>query len=464
MQSQTAQSYFDDPLFETAVTQSAIASPAAWMPAEKASDIINLNYAERVIFTDDERLNSILASLNDVVWSIETNNFSTTYMSPAAQRFYGWPADKFYESPSLWLDMVLEEDREHYLGELFNIFEKGLLHFQYRIRCADGSIKWVSDHITVCYDEQQQPLRIDGISHDITQQIEAEASLKQRNDELNAAYSQLQTLQNQLLQSEKMASIGQLAAGVAHEINNPIGYVYSNLGTLQRYLQDIFLALQGFESVALEASAHAQKQEKIAALKQQLDIAFIEQDIHDLMHESREGITRVKKIVQDLKDFSHADTTEYWEIADLHAGIDSTLNIVNNEIKYKVEVIKHYTEIPAVECLPAQLNQVFMNMLVNASHAIEEKGQIIIQTALAGDQVVISFIDNGKGIPEDIIHRIYDPFFTTKPVGSGTGLGLSLSYNIVQKHGGRIQVQSTLGQGTRFDIYLPILHDAAGVN
>lgn len=434
--------------------------PPAALSAEPASSqaygLVNLNYAEREIFKDDNRLNSILASLNDVVWSIETNNFSTTYMSPAAQRFYGWPAEKFYQSPSFWLDLVIEEDREYYLSELFNIFEKGLLEFQYRIRCADGAIKIIRDHITVCYDAQQVPFRIDGISHDITQQVETQNAIKQRNQELKEANKQLQALQNQLLQSEKMASIGQLAAGVAHEINNPIGYVYSNLGTLERYLADIFGALHAIETMALSATDPTQITRQVEAIKQQNDLVFIEQDIQDLMHESREGITRVKKIVQDLKDFSHADTNAEWLMADLHAGLESTLNIVNNEIKYKAEIIRQYADLPQIYCIPAQLNQVFMNMLVNASHAIEQKGQITITTQLGDGQVVISFADTGKGIPEEIIHRIYDPFFTTKPVGSGTGLGLSLSYNIVQTHGGKIDVTSEVGKGTRFDITLPI--------
>jgi len=398
--------------------------PAA-LSAEPASSqaygLVNLNYAEREIFKDDNRLNSILASLNDVVWSIETNNFSTTYMSPAAQRFYGWPAEKFYQSPSFWLDLVIEEDREYYLSELFNIFEKGLLEFQYRIRCADGAIKIIRDHITVCYDAQQVPFRIDGISHDITQQVETQNAIKQRNQELKEANKQLQALQNQLLQSEKMASIGQLAAGVAHEINNPIGYVYSNLGTLERYLADIFGALHAIETMALSATDPTHTARQVEAIKQQNDLVFIEQDIQDLMHESREGITRVKKIVQDLKDFSHADTNAEWLMADLHAGLESTLNIVNNEIKYKAEIIRQYADLPQIYCIPAQLNQVFMNMLVNASHAIEQKGQITITTQLRDGQVVISFADTGKGIPEEIIHRIYDPFLP--PNRSAAALG-----------------------------------------
>ena len=190
--------------------------------------------------------------------------------------------------------------------------------------------------------------------------------------------------------------------------------------------------------------------------KQTADLDFLKQDVPALMVECKEGITRVKKIVQDLKDFSRIDTLDEWHWSNLQQGIDTTLNIVWNELKYKAEVKKEYADIPEVECRVSQLNQVFMNMLMNAGHAIEEKGVITIRTGQAGERVWVEIEDSGKGIPEENLSRIFDPFFTTKPIGQGTGLGLSLSYGIVQKHGGQMEVRSIVGQGTTFRVWLPI--------
>ena len=284
-----------------------------------------------------------------------------------------------------------------------------------------------------------------------------EEHLQRTSQDLKTINAQLHETQNQLLQSEKMASIGQLAAGVAHEINNPIGYVYSNLGTLEKYLRDVFSVLAAYESA--ETSLAPEALGALRELKQKADLEFLREDIGSLMSESKEGITRVKQIVQDLKDFSHVGAQDEWQWADLHQGIDSTLNIVNNEIKYKAQVVKHYGELPEVECLPSQLNQVFLNLLVNAGHAIEERGTITIRSGMADEnEVWVEIADTGKGIAPEHLNRIFEPFFTTKPVGKGTGLGLSLSYGIVQKHGGRIEVESAVGKGTTFRIRLPVRH------
>ncbi|WP_084187065.1 ATP-binding protein [Andreprevotia chitinilytica] len=291
--------------------------------------------------------------------------------------------------------------------------------------------------------------------YDITEAQQNAAALEKRNTELVGLNNQLRDVQHQLLQSEKMASIGQLAAGIAHEINNPIGYVNSNLGALGNYLNDL-LGLVDKYDVVLTQSGQAAIQAQMTKARQDIDYDFMREDIDALMGESKEGITRVKRIVQDLKDFSRVDSTQDWVEADLHAGIDSTLNIVHNEIKYKAEVIKAYGELPPVECMISQLNQVFLNMLVNASHAIEKQGSITIRTWRAGDEVCVAFTDTGKGIAAENLSRIFDPFFTTKPIGQGTGLGLSLSYSIVQKHRGRIEVSSVVGEGTTFQIWLPI--------
>ena len=255
-----------------------------------------------------------------------------------------------------------------------------------------------------------------------------------------------------------MASVGQLAAGVAHEINNPIGFVYSNLGSMEKYLKDIFELLDVYE--VAEATMSDSSRAEVRSAKQQKDLAFLREDVPMLMKESRDGITRVKKIVQDLKDFSHVDASDEWQWIDLHKGLNSTLNIVWNEIKYHAEVKKEYGEIPEVECFPSQLNQVFMNLLVNAAHAIPDKGVITLRTGRQGEEVFVQIADTGKGIPEENLKRIFDPFFTTKPVGKGTGLGLSLSYGIMQKHNGRIEVQSEVGKGTTFTLWLPIKHQS----
>ncbi|HUY02541.1 MAG TPA: ATP-binding protein, partial [Rhodocyclaceae bacterium] len=200
---------------------------------------------------------------------------------------------------------------------------------------------------------------------------------------------------------------------------------------------------------------------ELKRLKAELDLAFLRQDIPQLMNESKEGISRVRKIVQDLKDFSHADSSQEWKWADLHQGLESTLNVVHNEIKYKAEVVKEYGELPQVECLPSELNQVFLNLLVNAAHAIPdgERGKITLKSGCDEERVWVEIADTGSGIAPENLKRIFDPFFTTKPVGRGTGLGLSLSYGIVNKHGGRIEVASEPGRGTTFRIVLPRRQD-----
>ena len=302
----------------------------------------------------------------------------------------------------------------------------------------------------------------------VLERIELMRALEQSNRSLHAEQikqkkliEQLESAQGQLLQSEKMASVGQLAAGVAHEINNPIGYVYSNLNSLEKYVQEIF-GLVDIYTEAEAAIADTALQNRIRTVKAQLDMDFLKSDVQALMSESKEGIGRVKKIVQDLKDFSHVDASEDWNYANLQAGIDSTLNIVNNEIKYKAEVVKEYTDIPEVECLISQLNQVFMNLLVNAAHAIEERGIITVRSGkYDDDEVWIEISDTGTGIAPENIKRIFDPFFTTKPIGKGTGLGLSLSYGIIRKHRGRIEVHSEVGIGTTFKISLPVCRSPA---
>jgi signal transduction histidine kinase len=284
---------------------------------------------------------------------------------------------------------------------------------------------------------------------------QANRKLLTNNDELKQLNEKLETVHTQLLQSEKMASIGQLAAGVAHEINNPVGFVNSNLGTLGKYITNMFDVIAAYEAAESKVGANAFPE--VSQIKKKVDYAYLTEDIPSLMKESQDGLARVKRIVQDLKDFSHVDESN-WQHANLEQGMDSTLNVVANEIKYKAKVVKVYAGIPDVECMPSQLNQVFMNMLVNAAQAIESNGTITVRSGSEGDLVWMEVEDTGKGISPEHLNRIFDPFFTTKPVGQGTGLGLALSYGIVKKHDGRIEVKSVVGKGSTFRVWLPVQH------
>jgi len=302
-----------------------------------------------------------------------------------------------------------------------------------------------------------------GIKEDITERKRVEAQVIAQlehvtsvNAQLLEANSQLEQARNQLLQSEKMAAIGLLAAGVAHEINNPVGYVNSNLGSLEKYLADIFVVVDKYEAAEALQGKGNQQLEELRQFKAKIDFNYLREDIRSLIAESHQGLERIKKIILDLKDFSRSEVNEQWGWADVHHGLDTTLNVVWNELKYKCEVVKEYGDLPDIYCLPSQLNQVFMNLLVNAAQAIEVRGTITIRTGQDGERVWVEVSDTGKGIPPENIQRLFDPFFTTKPVGLGTGLGLSVSYNIVEKHHGKIEVHSEVGKGTTFRVWLPV--------
>ncbi|WP_291994688.1 ATP-binding protein [Candidatus Accumulibacter sp. ACC003] len=257
----------------------------------------------------------------------------------------------------------------------------------------------------------------------------------------------------QLLQSNKMAAIGQLAAGVAHEINNPIAFVGSNLGSLGGYLQNLFSIIAAYENAAtLAASDNAFDEAR--RLRRELDYDYLKKDVADLLRETSGGLERVRKIVVDLKNFSRIDKPD-WQWSDIHECLDSTLNIVWNEPKYHCTVSKNYGSLPQIRCLPSQINQVFMTLLVNAGPAIEGSGEITITTECVGDSAVhIQISDTGVGIEAPALASVFNPFYTTKPVGKGTGLGLSLSWGIVQRHAGTIEATSEAGKGATFTVTL----------
>jgi PAS domain S-box-containing protein len=356
-----------------------------------------------------------------------------------------------------------------YFADEKQVMDSGQSLFDYEELVEDqdtGELGWTVTTKVLLRGADGAVNGIVGIGYDITQRKQMEERLRERTQELEEANARLEAekeqqqvlirklsdMQGQLLQSEKMASIGLLAAGVAHEINNPLAFISSNFGALERDAKDILKLISAFEGV--EGLLPGDARAPVAFMKEDIGLDDIRQDLDALFIESREGLQRVKHIVQNLKDFSRPGGTEK-EMADLEQGLDSTLNVAWNEIKYKADVVKEYAGVPELYCLPSQINQVFLNLLINAAHAIEGKGTIIVRTGHDEKVVWVEIEDNGCGIAPAHLDHIFEPFFTTKPVGKGTGLGLSIVYGIVQGHQGTIGVKSEVGKGTVFRVALP---------
>lgn len=303
--------------------------------------------------------------------------------------------------------------------------------------------------------------QLQNVNRDLHSQIAvrelAEEQLAEKNRELGQAYNELKNAQAHIIQQEKMASIGQLAAGVAHEINNPMAFVISNLDSLKSYLIRLsqHIALQ---DEALDQLAAGPKSAILAELRENKEIMKIDhllRDIDDLIEDALQGSARVKNIVQDLRGYARSEGED--RLANINDGLESTLNIIGSEIKYKIELEKDFGDIPLTKCNPGQLGQVFMNILINAAQAIDTDGRIKIATRAENGKIIVTVADTGCGIPPEIQGRIFEPFFTTKEVGKGTGLGLSISYDIVKKHGGEITVHSQSGHGTTFTVTIPVV-------
>jgi two-component system, NtrC family, sensor kinase len=345
-----------------------------------------------------------------------------------------------------------------------NIPELGIIEPQLQ---ADGRHAWLETNKLPLHDAEGNVIGILGSCQDVTERHEAEIALKQLNEELERrveertvklqqALTQLEQAQVQMVQAEKMSSMGQLVAGIAHEINNPINFIHGNLSYVQDYAQE----LMGF------VDRHEQSAPILAETKG-VDLAFIQTDLPKLLSSMKVGTNRIRDIVLSLRNFSRLDETEF-KAVNLHEGIDNTLLILHHRFEATadrpvIQVIKNYGDLPLLQCYAGQLNQVFMNVLTNAIDAIDSliashSNTISITTAVENDHVKIVIADTGTGIPEDIRSRLFDPFFTTKAVGKGTGLGLSISYQIVtDRHHGKLYCVSTPGEGAQFCIEIPYL-------
>ena len=350
------------------------------------------------------------------------------------------------------LDQRLQIDGRSEISQLASNFNQMLDHIQARDQALRRHQEILEDEIASrTASLRETNLKLDA---ELNERKLAEEALQRNFDYVKSLNRQLEDAQNQLLQSEKMASIGQLAAGVAHEINNPIGFVSSNLGVLKGYVNELLGIIDIYHLADALLAGHPEINLVITRLKEKADLEFVRDDIQVLLRESHEGVDRVAKIVRNLRDFSRIDSDD-WGLLNLEQALDNTVNIIANEIRQKADLVREYGNTPAIECLGAQLNQVFMNLLLNAAQAIELHGTITLRTGTTDSAVWAEIADTGRGIAPENLKRIFEPFFTTRAIGQGTGLGLSVAYSIVQKHHGKLEVVSEIGRGSCFRIEIP---------
>jgi PAS domain S-box-containing protein len=331
------------------------------------------------------------------------------------------------------------------------------------IKRKDKKIKYCSFSLKLVNDTNN--IVIIGILRDISERKKAEDNLKKTNENLVATNKQLKEIQKQLVQQEKLASIGQLAAGIAHEINNPAGFVMSNLRNFKEYMKDLEKLILHFNKIDNISSPNKLTEyiSEIGEIKAEIDLEFLLEDTDELLEESIEGISRISDIVNNLRNFARQDQIQVFKKTDVNEVIKNTLKLVKNEIKYDAEVISDFAKLPRITANPNLLTQVFTNIFINAAQALrankkdDQMGKIMINSSTSDRSVKLEITDDGPGIPSSIINKIYDPFFTTKEAGKGTGLGLNIAYDIiVNKHKGEIFCESEKDKGTKFIIKLPV--------
>jgi PAS domain S-box-containing protein len=431
-------------------------------------DITDNKHALEALKASEERLQLALSGTRQGLWDWHLLD-REIYLSPQWPMLLGYPMGEIDSQPQSWLKLVHPQDRHRLLQGIRQhlLGHTALCHVEHRMRSYSGEWRWVLNRSkVVSRDGQGQALRLIGTVQDISDRKQAEARERAKTQQLEQTLQQLKQTQTQLIQSEKLSSLGQMVAGLAHEINNPITFISGNISFAHQYLEDLL------QLISLYQQHYPQPSREILDWMDEIELEFLIQDLPKLLISIEAGANRIKNIIHSLRNFARLDEAEMKRV-NIHEGIDNTLLILQHRLNaasapHEIQVIKEYGDIPPVECYAGQLNQVFLSLLNNAIDAITEyqkvkpfdldriKPTILIRTVvLESDWIQIEVIDNGLGIPDTVKQHLFEPFFTTKPVGKGTGLGLATSYQIVKKHGGKLTCHSVVGQGAKFVIEIP---------
>jgi two-component system, NtrC family, sensor kinase len=406
------------------------------------------------------RYNSLFEESRDIIYICDSGGNIKT-INPHGVTILGYSSKTDLIGMNVTDLYYSQSDRDHYL---LMMGENGFIKdFEIILKKKGGAKLFGLESANVIRDPEGAVFEYAGIIKDITDRVTHEMHLVQINIELVEINKKLEEAQRKIIRQEKLASIGQLAAGIAHEINNPLGYIKSCFGSLRTYMEKVLSYMRVLEDFSSKTKEYAEpgSGSSLVAEKQRLKIDVILNDFVNIQNETDEGFEKITAIIDGLKNFAHADSARKIINYDLNSGIENTLQILTNEIKYVATVEKKLSPLPLIECIGGEINQVLLNVILNAAQAIKGQkkntlGKIVVATEAQPGHVVCTVHDDGPGIPEDIIGKIFDPFFTTKDVGEGTGLGLNISYDIVSKHGGELSVQSDAGRGTEFGIRLPI--------
>jgi len=397
------------------------------------SEVDERKRSEAELLLSEEKFRDLAENLKEVFWLVDSTTYEVLYISPGYAKIWGRSCESLYRSPRSWLDSVHPEDRER-VSKAYDQAKEGRFDREYRIILPDGRVRWIHDRAFPVRKGAGAVHRVAGIAEDITERKRLETEIREAIHQSRQAYKKLQDAQSQLVRSEKLASIGMLVSGVAHELNNPLNVIYGNLKLLKEKTRH-----KGKKSARAGGRARDPEEPSRTRL---------------MLRDALRAAERAIDIIEAFRDF--ARDTRWAEPLDLNKLLEKTLAVMRRQLPPGITVAKRLGRIPKFRCFPGQVTQVFFNLIQNSVEAIEKKGRIVLRSSRKKGHILIEVEDTGKGMPPEVKERIFEPFFTTKEVGKGLGLGLCVSAMIVHNHGGEIDVESGIGKGSVFRIRFPL--------